>query len=62
MGVKGDKMFKSKKGFTLVEILVALTIILMVVFAFTPLMAFSLRQIYESGKGQKELYESKSQM
>lgn len=55
-------MLRSNKGFTLVEILVALTIVLMVVFAFTPLMTYSLRLIYESGAGQEKLYESKSRI
>ncbi|NMA65734.1 MAG: prepilin-type N-terminal cleavage/methylation domain-containing protein [Clostridiaceae bacterium] len=51
---------KNNKGFTLIEIMVALTIIMIIIFAFTPITVYSFKKFHESGTGQKELYAQKS--
>ncbi|WP_102048412.1 prepilin-type N-terminal cleavage/methylation domain-containing protein [Pygmaiobacter massiliensis] len=50
----------NKKGFTLAEILVALGLLVLVVFCFTPLMLASLKSVQVSGKKQQDRFEQKS--
>lgn len=48
------------KGFTLIEVLTALAIIALLIFAFTPLIVFSFQQLHDTGVGQKSLYSQKA--
>lgn len=50
----------NKKGFTLAEILVALSLLVLVVFCFTPLMLASLKSVQVSGEKQQDRFEQKS--
>lgn len=50
----------NKKGFTLAEILVALGLLVLVVFCFTPLMLASLKSVQVSGEKQQDRFEQKS--
>lgn len=53
--------FKSRKsGFSLIEVMVALVIIALIIFTFTPLTVFSFKQIYQSGEGQAAIYSQQS--
>jgi len=59
---RGELAMKNQKGFTLAEILVALVIIAILIFSFTPLTVFSFKQIYETGRAQSALYEQKGKV
>jgi prepilin-type N-terminal cleavage/methylation domain-containing protein len=49
----------NKKGFTLIEVLIALSIIAIMIFSVTPLIVFSLKSIADTGKTSGSLFDSK---
>lgn len=51
---------KAEKGFTLVELLVAMFILTLIVFAFTPLLVGSIESIHFAGDKSEALYEGQS--
>ncbi|MDW7740393.1 MAG: type II secretion system protein [Bacillota bacterium] len=53
---------KAEYGFTLVEILIAIVILTMIVFAFTPLLVGSIERIQYAGDKSEALYESQSEI
>lgn len=55
-------LFRSHKGFTLVELMVALTILLLIVFAFTPLLLGSIERIHYAGDKSEALYQSQAEI
>jgi len=54
------KIIKSNHGFTLVELLVAMFILLLIVFAFTPLLVSSIERIHYAGDKSEALYQGQS--
>ncbi|RQD74089.1 MAG: prepilin-type N-terminal cleavage/methylation domain-containing protein, partial [Candidatus Syntrophonatronum acetioxidans] len=52
----------SNRGFTFIEVLVALTILIVIVFAFTPLLVGSINRIHFAGDKSEALYEGQSEM
>lgn len=58
--LKSNKVFdlKLEKGFTMIELLVAMLILLIIVFAFTPLFVGSIERIHFAGDKSEALYES----
>lgn len=53
---------KNQKGMTLVEILVAMGLMVMVVFCFTPFMLSSLQNVQVAGEQRENLYTQKGDM
>lgn len=54
------KLQKSKsKGFTLVEVLVAISLLMLVVFAFSPFLLHSLDDIYFAGQRRAEMFQDR---
>lgn len=51
---------KNKRGFTLAELLVAMTLLVLIVFCFTPLMLASLNSVVLAGTQEQTIYEEKS--
>lgn len=56
------KLFKDKRGMTLTEILVAITILMLVIVFTTPVMLSSYEGLYTAGEYTKETYEAKSEI
>lgn len=56
------QVIKSDQGFTLVELLVAMVILIMVVFAFTPLLVGSIERIHYAGDKSEALYQGQSEV
>jgi prepilin-type N-terminal cleavage/methylation domain-containing protein len=56
------KNLNSKRGMTLVEVLVALAILMLIIFTFTPLFATYLKNIRNSGDYTRKNYEKASLM
>ena len=52
----------SEKGFSLVELLVAMVILVLIVFAFTPLFVGSIDRIYFAGDKTEALYQGQSDL
>ncbi|RQD74638.1 MAG: prepilin-type N-terminal cleavage/methylation domain-containing protein, partial [Candidatus Syntrophonatronum acetioxidans] len=52
----------SNRGFTFIEVLVALTILIVIVFAFTPLLLGSINRIHFAGDKSEALYEGQSEV
>lgn len=63
IGIKNltQTIFKDN-GFSLIEVLVAILILTLIVFAFTPLLLSSLRNIYYAGDKSEALYEGQSEL
>lgn len=55
-------MLRKEQGFTLLEVIVAITIISMLAVAFMPLIVSSIQRIRWAGERVKELYVSRGQM
>jgi prepilin-type N-terminal cleavage/methylation domain-containing protein len=53
---------KSEKGFTLVELLVAMLMLTLIVFAFTPLLVGSMERIHFAGDKSEALYLGQSDL
>jgi len=53
---------KKQEGFTLVEIIVALAILVIVVFSFTTLYSTTFSGIFRAGDKSKALFEAQDQM
>lgn len=53
---------RNQKGMTLVEILVAMGLMVMVVFCFTPFMLSSLQNVQVAGDQREEVYQEKGDM
>jgi Tfp pilus assembly protein PilV len=47
---------KNNKGFTLVETLITMVLLMVAVFVFTPIFAMSLKQISDAGEWQNKKY------
>ncbi len=56
------KLLKNKRGMTLVEILVAITILMLVIVFTTPVMLSSYEGLYTAGEYTKETYDAKSEI
>ncbi len=52
----------NSRGFTLVETLIAMTILLLIIFTFTPLMLTSLRNFDLAWAQRDELYGDKAEI
>ena len=50
---------KNKKGFTLTEVLVALSILMVIIFTFTPFMLMSMKNLQVASTQDKNIYEEK---
>lgn len=50
------------RGFTIVEILVALSILSLVIFSFSPLISNSFSNIFTAGRKSNALYQAQKQM
>ena len=55
-------IFTGSSGFSLVELLVALSVLVIIVFAFTPLLLGSIERIYFAGDKSEALHRSQSEM
>lgn len=53
---------KSNNGFSLVELMVAMVILILIVFAFTPLFVGSIERIYFAGDKTEALYQGQSDL
>ncbi len=51
---------KNKKGMTYVELLVAFTLLVLIVFVFSPMLLSSYSTIYEAGAREEDAYNAKS--
>ncbi len=61
--IGGEKReIKWERGFTLTEIIVAMSILVLIVFVFTPLFLTSIRSIYFAGDKSTALYEGQSEL
>ena len=56
------RLFKDKRGMTLMEILVALSLLLIVIVGTTPVMLSAYDGLYLAGEKTKETYDAKSEM
>ena len=56
------KLLKNKRGMTLAEILVAITILMLVIVFTTPVMLSSYEGLYTAGEYTKETYDAKSEI
>ena len=54
------KYIKNKKGMTLVELIVALSLLMLIVFVFSPMLLSSYSTIYEAGAREEAAYNAKS--
>ena len=54
--------FKSENGFSLVELLAALIILTIIIFAFTPLLLASIENIHYAGDKSEALHEGQSEL
>ena len=50
------------KGFTIIELMIALTILLIILFAFTPLLVGSIERISYAGDKSEALYQSQAEL
>lgn len=57
-----DLLLKRMEGFTLVELMVALAILMLIVFAFTPLLVGSIERIHYAGDKSEALYQGQADM
>lgn len=51
-----------KEGFTLIELVIALAILMLIVFAFTPLLVGSVERIFYAGAKSEALYQGQAEM
>lgn len=56
------EVINNRRGFTLVEILVALSILSIIIFSFAPLISSSFSNIYTAGRKSDALYQAQEQM
>ena len=57
-----NKILKSEQGFTLVEVIVALAILMIIVFAFTQLFTTSFSGIFVAGRKSESLFNVQADM
>ena len=55
-------LFKQEKGFTLIEVLVALSILMIMIFTFTLLYTSSFEGIFRAGRVSEELFNAQRDM
>ncbi len=55
-------MLKSKKGMTMVELLVALSLLMLIIMSFTPMLLKSYETLYKAGEKTEETYNVKSKI
>ncbi len=60
--IKMKDCFKNSYGFSLVELVVAMAILMLIVFAFTPLLLGSVDRIFYAGDKSEALYEGQADM
>ena len=56
------RLLRDRRGMTLTEILVAITILMIVIVGVTPIMLSSYDSLYTAGEYTKDTYEAKSEM
>ncbi len=59
---RGLKLTKQNKGFTLIEVLTALSLLMVIVFAFSPFLLKTLDDIYFAGQRRAEIFEDKARV
>lgn len=57
-----SKIVKSQKGFTLIEVVVALAILVIIVFSFTIMFTSSFSGIFRAGHKSRALFEAQEEM
>ena len=56
------RLFKDKRGMTLTELLVALTLLMIVIVGTTPVMLSAYSSLYTAGEKTQESYNAKSEI
>ena len=56
------RLLKDKRGMTLMEIVVALTLLMIVIVGTTPVMLSAFDGLYKAGEKTQEMYEAKSEV
>ncbi|MGN0526857.1 MAG: hypothetical protein ACI4IF_05430 [Acutalibacteraceae bacterium] len=56
------KLFKSKLGMTYIEIIVALSLLTLIITAFTPMLLSSYEKLYKAGEDVATVYDSQTEM
>lgn len=50
---------KNENGFTLIEILIAMSLLMLIIFCFAPFFLTGMKIIYETGQGERDIYSQK---